>query len=213
MEVFARLVEAVGGEGEALEARVAQIDVAQGLAERAVTGRWTRPKVDASLSLPHRRRADPVVEAALRRDGETSFVPNDCDLTRSASGGAGHVWLVTGPNMAGKSTFLRQNALIAILAQIGSFVPAERRISASPTGCSPGRRGRRPGPGALDLHGRDGGDGGHPQPGGRARAGHSRRNRPRHRRLSTGCRSPGRRSSICMTSTAAGRCSRPTSTS
>ena len=127
MQVFARLVEAVGREGEALEAiaaALAAIDVAQGLAERAIAGRWTRPTVDASLSFRIVGGRHPVVEAALRRDGGMSFVPNDCDLTRSAAGGR-HVWLVTGPNMAGKSTFLRQNALIAILAQAGSYVPAE----------------------------------------------------------------------------------------
>jgi DNA mismatch repair protein MutS len=63
-----------------------------------------------------------VVEAALAADNARGFVPNDCDLSPAAKG---RLWLVTGPNMAGKSTFLRQNALIAILAQMGSFVPAE----------------------------------------------------------------------------------------
>jgi DNA mismatch repair protein MutS len=96
----------------------------QGLAERAVAGRWIRPRVDSSLAFRIVGGRHPVVEAALRRDGGQSFVPNDCDLTRSGEGGR-HVWLVTGPNMAGKSTFLRQNALIAILAQAGSYVPAE----------------------------------------------------------------------------------------
>src|SRR5207248_4231854 len=69
----------------------------------------------------------PVVEAALKADNARGFVPNDCDLSYSnrEGGGKGRLWLVTGPNMAGKSTFLRQNALIAILAQMGSFVPAE----------------------------------------------------------------------------------------
>ena len=62
----------------------------------------------------------PVVEAALVRQGGSAFVPNDCDL-----GEARRLWLLTGPNMAGKSTFLRQNALIAIMAQAGSFVPAK----------------------------------------------------------------------------------------
>ena len=66
-----------------------------------------------------------MVEQALARDG-TPFVANDCDLSpprRSTNGG--RIWLITGPNMAGKSTFLRQNALIAIMAQMGSFVPAK----------------------------------------------------------------------------------------
>ncbi len=61
-----------------------------------------------------------MVEAALRVQGGDAFVSNDCDLGR-----AQHLWLLTGPNMAGKSTFLRQNALIAIMAQMGSFVPAQ----------------------------------------------------------------------------------------
>src|SRR5581483_2989189 len=64
-------------------------------------------------------------EAALKRDGGP-FVANDCDLSAPESENGGSIWLVTGPNMAGKSTFLRQNALIVILAQIGSFVPAKR---------------------------------------------------------------------------------------
>jgi DNA mismatch repair protein MutS len=65
------------------------------------------------------------VEASLRLDGGP-FVPNDADLSSPDGGEAGRIWLVTGPNMAGKSTFLRQNALIAILAQMGAFVPARR---------------------------------------------------------------------------------------
>ena len=65
-----------------------------------------------------------MVEQALSRDG-TPFVANDCDLSPPQNTGAGRIWLITGPNMAGKSTFLRQNALIAILAQMGSFVPAK----------------------------------------------------------------------------------------
>jgi DNA mismatch repair ATPase MutS len=68
-----------------------------------------------------------VVESALQLANGGPFVPNDCDLSHANKEGnaKGRLWLVTGPNMAGKSTFLRQNALIAILAQMGSFVPAE----------------------------------------------------------------------------------------
>ena len=101
---------------------LARIDVTAALAELAVEHRYTRPKVDSSLAFQIRRGRHPVVEAALNAEHAGSFVPNDCNLSADASA---RMWLVTGPNMAGKSTFLRQNALIAILAQMGSFVPAE----------------------------------------------------------------------------------------
>ena len=93
----------------------------------AVERGYVRPEVDALARLRHRGRAPSGGRAGARaRDGEP-FVANDCDLSPpTARGGAGRIWLVTGPNMAGKSTFLRQNALIAVLAQMGSFVPAKR---------------------------------------------------------------------------------------
>lgn len=97
---------------------LAQLDVVSALAELAVTENYTRPKVDDSLDFNIEGGRHPVVEAARRREHE-SFVANDCDLSPG-----NRLWLVTGPNMAGKSTYLRQNALIAILAQAGSFVPA-----------------------------------------------------------------------------------------
>ncbi len=109
---------------------VAEVDVTCSLAEVAASRGWTRPMVDGSLAFVVRQGRHPVVEAALQDRGE-SFVPNDCDLSGHAGGKAagGGVAIVTGPNMAGKSTFLRQNALLAILAQCGSFVPAgEARI-------------------------------------------------------------------------------------
>ena len=84
--------------------------------------RYVRPKMDNGLAFEITRGRHPVVEAALQAANAGPFVPNDCDLSPNAKG---RLWLVTGPNMAGKSTFLRQNALIAILAQMGSFVPAE----------------------------------------------------------------------------------------
>ena len=96
-------------------------DVAAGLAELAAAEGWTRPKVLADSVFRVARGRHPVVEVALRRQAEGPFVANDCDLSAGA-----RLWLVTGPNMAGKSTFLRQNALIVILAQMGSNVPAER---------------------------------------------------------------------------------------
>ena len=100
---------------------LAEIDLTAALADLAAAEGWTRPRVDDSRAFAVTGGRHPVVEQALRRDGQ-AFVANDCDL--SAEGGR-PVWLLTGPNMAGKSTFLRQNALIALLAQAGSFVPAE----------------------------------------------------------------------------------------
>ncbi len=99
---------------------LAEADVMLGLGELASEQRYSRPHVDQSLAFMIKGGRHPVVEAALVRDGSSNaFVPNDCDLTTK------NLWLLTGPNMAGKSTFLRQNALIAIMAQMGSFVPAE----------------------------------------------------------------------------------------
>ena len=101
---------------------LAVLDVASALSELAIARRLARPKIDESLAFDIVRGRHPVVEAALRQSHAGAFVPNDCNLSPD---GAGRLWLVTGPNMAGKSTFLRQNALIAILAQAGSFVPAD----------------------------------------------------------------------------------------
>ena len=98
---------------------LAAFDVAQGLALLAVERRYVRPVVDDTTAFEIKGGRHPVVEA-MGTGGDTPFVPNDCDL-----GDEARIWLVTGPNMAGKSTFLRQNALIAVLAQMGSFVPAD----------------------------------------------------------------------------------------
>jgi DNA mismatch repair protein MutS len=98
------------------------LDVASALAEAAAQRDWTRPVIDRSLAFVIEGGRHPVVEAALRKNGD-GFVANDCDLSGDA---AGRIALVTGPNMAGKSTYLRQNALIAILGQAGSFTPAKR---------------------------------------------------------------------------------------
>lgn len=97
---------------------LARLDVASALAERAIEGGWCRPSFgpDARFEVVGGRH--PVVEAAVAKDG-TRFVANDLALVPES-----RLWLVTGPNMGGKSTFLRQNALIAVLAQAGSFVPA-----------------------------------------------------------------------------------------
>ena len=128
LETFERLAAAVTATAtrikEAAEA-LAVLDVAGALAQLAVERRYIRPQIDASLDFVIEGGRHPVVEQALTGDGGP-FVANDCDLSPPASADNGRIYLVTGPNMAGKSTYLRQNALIAILAQIGSFVPARR---------------------------------------------------------------------------------------
>ena len=108
--------EAIAATADAL----ARLDVAAGLAERAAEGNWSRPMLADHACFEIEGGRHPVVEAALARSGER-FVANDLTLSEDS-----RLWLVTGPNMGGKSTFLRQNALIAVLAQAGSYVPAAR---------------------------------------------------------------------------------------
>ncbi len=100
---------------------LAVIDVTAALAELAVEQHYARPVVDASLAFTIKAGRHPVVEQAQWRGGSggAGFIANDCDLAPEQ-----RLWLLTGPNMAGKSTFLRQNALIVLLAQMGGFVPA-----------------------------------------------------------------------------------------
>jgi DNA mismatch repair protein MutS len=98
---------------------LARLDVASALADRAIEGDWCRPSFVADARFDVTGGRHPVVEAAIAREGGR-FVTNDCDLSPES-----RLWLVTGPNMGGKSTFLRQNALIAVLAQSGCFVPAQ----------------------------------------------------------------------------------------
>ena len=102
---------------------LATLDVAAGLAEWAVEIDATRPILDDGRGFDVRGGRHPVVEAALRKSGEV-FTSNACHLD-GAGTSAPRLTLITGPNMAGKSTYLRQNALLAILAQAGSYVPAE----------------------------------------------------------------------------------------
>ena len=128
LEIFERLAAAVMAQGvnikECAEA-LSTLDVASALAYLAVEGDYVRPEVDDSHAFVIDGGRHVVVEQALSRDG-TPFIANDCDLSPPPQTGAGRIWLLTGPNMAGKSTFLRQNALIAVLAQMGSFVPVRR---------------------------------------------------------------------------------------
>ncbi len=125
-EIFERLAAQVIAATEPIK-RAAQalstLDVAAALAHLAVERDYVRPEVDRSLDFVIEGGRHPVVEQALQKDGGP-FVANDCDLSPPAGARAGPHLVITGPNMAGKSTFLRQNALIAVLAQMGSFVPA-----------------------------------------------------------------------------------------
>jgi DNA mismatch repair protein MutS len=128
LEVFERLTAKALAAGEDLRAAAhafALLDVATALAKLAIDDNYVRPEVDASLGFAIEGGRHPVVEQALKRDG-APFIANNCDLSPAPAQKSGQIWLVTGPNMAGKSTFLRQNALIALLAQIGAFVPASR---------------------------------------------------------------------------------------
>ena len=123
LEIFAALSARVVDQRDRLAViagAIAAIDVASSLAELAEINRYVRPKVDSSKAFEIRAGRHPVVEAMLRERAESNFVANDCHL----SGDGRRLWLITGPNMAGKSTFLRQNALIVVMAQMGCFVPA-----------------------------------------------------------------------------------------
>jgi DNA mismatch repair protein MutS len=126
LEMFERLCAEVVAAADAIKAAAAAlalIDVASALAALAVERSYVRPQVEASLDFVIEGGRHPVVEQVLR---DTPFVANDCDLSPPPGESAGRIYVVTGPNMAGKSTYLRQNALIAVLAQMGSFVPAKR---------------------------------------------------------------------------------------
>ncbi|MCK9993908.1 MAG: DNA mismatch repair protein MutS [Alphaproteobacteria bacterium] len=131
MALWEDLLKEVMGRGAAIlrtAGALGVLDVAGALADLAQRARLVCPRLDDSLAFHITAGRHPVVEAALQdAGGATPFAANDCDLGRDASLDAAsrYLWLVTGPNMAGKSTFLRQNALIAILAQMGSFVPAQ----------------------------------------------------------------------------------------
>ena len=110
----------------ACAAALAVLDVTQSHARLAEQEDYCRPTVDDSLAFAVSGGRHPVVEQSLRRHAENPFIPNNCSLgpQEEHPSDKGQLWLLTGPNMGGKSTFLRQNALIAILAQMGCYVPA-----------------------------------------------------------------------------------------
>ncbi|MDF1601085.1 DNA mismatch repair protein MutS [Mesorhizobium sp. YIM 152430] len=127
--IFDRLLGEIVGHADVLRkgaAALAALDVATSLAVLAEQENYARPQVDDGLAFAIEGGRHPVVEQALRRQIADPFVANDCDLSPANGEKRGAIWLLTGPNMGGKSTFLRQNALIAILAQMGSFVPVRQ---------------------------------------------------------------------------------------
>lgn len=103
---------------------LAEFDLSCAFADLANGEGWCKPIVDDSRTFEIEGGRHPVVEQALRKQGGAPFIANDCDLANGNEGA--DIWLLTGPNMSGKSTYLRQNALIALLAQTGCYVPANR---------------------------------------------------------------------------------------
>ena len=123
-QIFANLKEEILTQGDVLRIGadgIAQLDVTVALALLALDNNYCRPKINLSLDFKIKGARHPVVEQTLKAENKI-FVVNDCDLSGE---NMGQLWLLTGPNMGGKSTFLRQNALIAIMGQMGSFVPAK----------------------------------------------------------------------------------------
>jgi DNA mismatch repair protein MutS len=118
-ELRQAILKDAGPVGEAAKA-LSELDLAGAFADLAAGENWVEPKIDDSRAFHVKHGRHPVVELSLKRAGD-SFIANDCGLTTETTPA---IWLLTGPNMAGKSTFLRQNAIIALLAQAGSFVPA-----------------------------------------------------------------------------------------
>ena len=125
-ELTAHILQAERVIGAAAQA-LAELDVYAALAQLAEEQHHVRPHIDDSLAFSIKGGRHPVVESALRKEGIGAFIENDCILEEGEGGEQrGRLWVLTGPNMAGKSTFLRQNALIAVMAQAGCFVPAQK---------------------------------------------------------------------------------------
>lgn len=124
LELFTAMVTAILAQASDLDrltAALSAVDAVSALADLAADQGWSRPVfVDGPPTLQVTGGRHPVVEQALRQQDGSAFIANDCALD-----GDDRLWLLTGPNMAGKSTFLRQNALLVVLAQMGSFVPAQ----------------------------------------------------------------------------------------
>ena len=168
LEIFERLVASVMAESAKSRIAPGRSPVSMSPARsrilpRSATtrGRWSTTAMPSSSKAAAIRWSSRLCRATARRS-----LPMIAICRRRQRRDAGRIWLITGPNMAGKSTFLRQNALIAILAQMGSYVPAKARAywRGRPAVLARRRR-RRSRARALDLHGRDGGNRRHPQSG------------------------------------------------
>jgi len=141
-------------------AALAELDVLAGWAVLAREWDYCRPELDESDVFEIAEGRHPVVEQMLKSErnglaGMQSFVPNDAFLASDDA----QIPFITGPNMAGKSTYIRQVALIALLAQIGCWVPAKRCRVGSSTASSPASVKRRPRARQFHVHGRDERDG------------------------------------------------------
>ena len=127
LAIFDTLLQEVVGIGDQIKlaaSAISALDVARGFAALSEDQGWARPRVDNSIAFNVIAGRHPVVEQALRASAADPFVANDCNIGTDDENENAKIWLLTGPNMGGKSTFLRQNALIVVLAQMGSFVPA-----------------------------------------------------------------------------------------
>ncbi len=124
IEIFDNLTDFILAQADNITKSVeiiAKLDVASSLALGAIENNYTRPIIDDSFDMEIVEGRHPVVEYVLSKNGNNNFVANDCVIKYDND----RLWLLTGPNMAGKSTFLRQNALITIIAQMGGYVPAK----------------------------------------------------------------------------------------
>ncbi len=161
----------------ATAAVLAELDVLVALAELARMRGYCRPTVVAEPMLEIRDGRHPVLDVTIAAG---AFVPNDVEC----GGAAGTTLLITGPNMAGKSTFIRQVALITLMAQMRQFrAGAAGDDRRGRPDIRPRRRQRRTGPRPQHVHGRDDRDGADSEHGHRAQPGDSRRDRPRHEHL------------------------------
>ncbi len=126
IKLYEDLVNDILVQGEDISKTIgamAELDVADSHAILAIEENYCRPQITTKREFDVQNGRHPVVQKALQDRGEDAFVPNSCNLDQNQS-----LWLLTGPNMAGKSTFLRQNALMIIMAQMGGYVPADRAV-------------------------------------------------------------------------------------